>query len=188
VEVSLPPHGVLYGAAARLAQHLLKPGHFAIFLTGKAHLAEIIHEIEPYLEYRWILAEFQPESEQRCYPVCAFSKFRPTLVFWKPGPSAWTGWIPDAFWSGKAKQWHEWEQSPETFRKVIPAFTTPEALIVDPMVGGGTVPAVAKALGRHYLGFDVEPAAVATTLERLSGIEFGCELTSDDSDSKECAA
>lgn len=176
-----PPwdHGAvqLYGAAARLAQHVLKPGGCAALLTGKAHLDEVIAEIEPYLEWRWMLAEFQPESEQRCYPLPVFSKFRPTLVFWKPGPALWTEFIPDASWTPKEKDFHPWQQSSQTMRLIMSAMTPVGGLVIDPMVGGGTVPAVAKALGRHFIGFDKDPEAVAITLERLNGTEFGSDLT-----------
>jgi DNA modification methylase len=33
----------------------------------------------------------------------------------------------------------------------------PEYVIVDPFMGSGTTAYVARALGRHYLGFEISP-------------------------------
>lgn len=41
---------------------------------------------------------------------------------------------------------------------------------MDPFSGSGTVCAVAKRLGRHWLGFEINPKWHAVSLDRLAGV------------------
>lgn len=49
----------------------------------------------------------------------------------------------------------------------IKALTNPGAIVLDPFVGSGTTCAVAKRLGRNWIGIDVRPEQVALAKERL---------------------
>lgn len=42
-------------------------------------------------------------------------------------------------------------------RRLIKLYTFPGAVVLDPFVGSGTTCAEAKFLGRHWVGFDIEP-------------------------------
>lgn len=59
-------------------------------------------------------------------------------------------------------------QKPEALlRRVILASTRPGDLILDPFFGTGTTGAVAKELGRNFIGIDKEPAYVQLAQDRI---------------------
>jgi hypothetical protein len=53
--------------------------------------------------------------------------------------------------------------SPDFVAGVIEAFSSPGEVILDPFVGGGTTAVEALASGRRFIGFDVNPVAIALT-------------------------
>ncbi|SLN21248.1 DNA-methyltransferase [Oceanibacterium hippocampi] len=60
-------------------------------------------------------------------------------------------------------------QKPEALiARIVRASSRPGELVLDPFVGSGTTARVAKALGRDYLGFDINPDYVALTEARLA--------------------
>ena len=62
-------------------------------------------------------------------------------------------------------------QKPEALiYRAILAGTNPDDMVLDPFFGTGTTGAVAKKLGRRYLGIERDPAYVQAALERLDGI------------------
>jgi len=62
-------------------------------------------------------------------------------------------------------------QKPEALLyRVILSSTDPGALIVDPFFGSGTTGAVAKRLGRHWIGIEKDPAYVAAARRRIDAV------------------
>src|SRR3984957_10732885 len=62
-------------------------------------------------------------------------------------------------------------QKPEALlHRVLLASTRPGDLVLDPFCGTGTTGAVAKRLGRRFLGIEREPAYAALARERIAGI------------------
>jgi len=60
-------------------------------------------------------------------------------------------------------------QKPEALlERVIGALSNPGDVVLDPYAGSGTTLAVARRLGRGFIGIDAGPVAIATTLERLA--------------------
>jgi len=51
---------------------------------------------------------------------------------------------------------------------LIELTTLPEHLVLDPFCGSGSTLVAAKASGRQYIGFDVDPVAVQVAKERLA--------------------
>jgi len=59
-------------------------------------------------------------------------------------------------------------QMPESIlERIISVSSHPGELVLDPFVGSGTTVAVAKRLGRAYIGIDISATYVAMTKERL---------------------
>ncbi|MEM8552814.1 MAG: DNA methyltransferase, partial [Pseudomonadota bacterium] len=66
-------------------------------------------------------------------------------------------------------------QKPEALlRRILLASTKPGDLILDPFLGTGTTGAVAKMLGRHFIGIEREPHYAALAEERIAAV---CPLT-----------
>lgn len=67
----------------------------------------------------------------------------------------------------------QWNDHPAVFpgalaEQLIPTFSSPGDLIVDPFVGSGTTCAAAKKLGRDFRGFDIDPDYIKLAMIRLS--------------------
>jgi DNA modification methylase len=63
-------------------------------------------------------------------------------------------------------------QKPEALLyRVLLSTTNPADLVLDPFFGSGTTGAVAKKLGRHFIGIDRDEAYVRVAQERIASIE-----------------
>jgi site-specific DNA-methyltransferase (adenine-specific) len=60
--------------------------------------------------------------------------------------------------------------------RIIRTCSNPGDLVLDPFSGSATTLAVAKKLGRNYLGFDLSPQYVQRGRDRLSSIRAGDRL------------
>ncbi len=62
-------------------------------------------------------------------------------------------------------------QKPEALLyRILLASTEPGAVVLDPFFGTGTTGAVAKRLGRHYIGIDREPRYCRVARDRINGV------------------
>jgi len=62
-------------------------------------------------------------------------------------------------------------QKPEALlERVVGALSNPGDVVLDPYAGSGTTLAVARRMGRGFIGIDAGPVAIATTLERLGAL------------------
>lgn len=62
-------------------------------------------------------------------------------------------------------------QKPESLLyRVLMSSTNPNDVVLDPFFGTGTTGAVAKKLGRHYIGIERDPVYIAAASERLTNI------------------
>ncbi|UCC32008.1 MAG: site-specific DNA-methyltransferase [Phycisphaerales bacterium] len=68
---------------------------------------------------------------------------------------------------------HGCQMPEQLLGRIIKACSDEGDLVVDPFAGSGTTPAVAKKLGRKYLGIEISKQYVAETRTRLSRIKPG---------------
>jgi site-specific DNA-methyltransferase (adenine-specific) len=54
--------------------------------------------------------------------------------------------------------------------RIVRVSSNPGDLVLDPFAGSGTTLAVAKRLGRHYLGVELSPEYAERVRQRLAGI------------------
>ena len=110
----------------------------------------------------------------------AVDEFEHIYVFWQPGTvqydrnrlddHEWSEWGSRGVWeiqSVPKNDRHEAEFPEELARRVIRLLSPKGGVVLDPFVGAGTTVAVAKAEGRHWLGFDSSPACVELAQERV---------------------
>lgn len=71
----------------------------------------------------------------------------------------------------KGKTLHSTQKPEELLYRIILACSKPNDLILDPFVGSGTTAAVAKKLGRHYIGIDQDKTYIAHAQNRLKAIK-----------------
>jgi hypothetical protein len=163
----------LYGAAAKLAAHVLKPGRYALFYAGNAFMPQVVELVTAHLDWQWCMVELHSQGENRAFDQHMIGKHRLVLVLRKPGPEWLTRMLPDAWWSKKEKDLDEWQQPLGAALRYVDFFSRPGEVVLDATCGTGTIPAAAKALGRKYVAFDLDEKKVKITLARLAQTEAG---------------
>ena len=109
----------------------------------------------------------------------AVDEFEHIYIFWRPGISVfdrnrltvdeWSAWGSRGVWnirSVRRNHRHEAEFPEELASRVIRLLSKPSDLVIDPFVGSGTTTAVAKRLGRRWLGIDLDRHYVSMAQER----------------------
>ncbi len=71
---------------------------------------------------------------------------------------------------------HGCQMPEQLLGRIIRACSNEGELVLDPFSGSATTLAVAKKLGRNYLGFDLSPEYIARGRQRLETIRVGDEL------------
>jgi len=69
------------------------------------------------------------------------------------------------------KSLHNTQKPMDLLRRVILASTKPGDIILDPFVGSGTTPAVARELGRQFIGIERQESYVVAARERVANIK-----------------
>ena len=108
-------------------------------------------------------------------------EFEHIYVFWKPGivkfdrnrlkAHEWAKWGSRGVWQIKSvrkNDRHEAEFPEELAERVIKLLSPKSGVVIDPFVGSGTTAAVAKRMGRQWLGIDSDPDAVKTAVRRIN--------------------
>lgn len=66
---------------------------------------------------------------------------------------------------------HSTQKPAELLYRIIISTSNPGDLVLDPFMGSGTTGAVAKRLGRRFLGFEREPFYVSVATERIAKVK-----------------
>ena len=72
--------------------------------------------------------------------------------------------------------WHGCQMPEQLLGRIVRACSNPGDLVVDPFAGSGTTLAVAKKLGRRWVGFELSPNYAAQIQARLDAAEVGQPL------------
>jgi modification methylase len=72
---------------------------------------------------------------------------------------------------GNGKKLHPTQKPEALLARVILSSSRPDDLVIDPFCGTGTTGAVAKRLGRRFIGFEREKAYAAVAEKRLAGVK-----------------
>jgi len=161
----------LHRELADFAVDVLPEGGALVVMTWQPILPDVLDVMTiPGLVYRWAVcwkfgtSARTPERKPR-----VFDGWKPVLVFHKGSVPDDVTYLYDVIESPDAsKEHHEWGQSPEGFQQLVRAFTQPGDIVCDPFVGGGTTAIAALAESRRFIGADIDQAAVAKTVGRLS--------------------
>lgn len=71
---------------------------------------------------------------------------------------------------------HGCQMPEQLLGRIIRACSNPEEIVLDPFSGSATTLAVAKKLGRSFIGFELSEEYVKLGTERINGIEVGSRL------------
>jgi 16S rRNA G966 N2-methylase RsmD len=149
----------LYEDLARLAKPVLKPDGVLAVMVGQSYLPEILTRMTKHMTYRWTLAYLTPGGQA----VQLWA--RKVNTFWKPvllfgGEGSWLGDVIKSDVNDNDKRFHAWGQSESGMARLVECLTAPGDLVCDPFAGGGTTGVVCAALGRRFIGCDIDAEAV----------------------------
>lgn len=84
--------------------------------------------------------------------------------------------------------WHGCQMPEQLLGRIIRACSNPDELVLDPFGGSGTTLAVAKKLGRRFIGFELSDKYAAQIENRLNAIAPGDPLVGSDQPSTSAPA
>ncbi len=162
-----------YEELAKLAAAVLKPGGSLLAMSGHTYLPQILAMMTPHVDYVWTLAYFLPGAN---------------IKIWDPNKNIMTAWKPvlwfrrgnnrdqkpvrDVITSVKQdKQHHTWGQSETGIGALIAQFSEPCDVVLDPFLGGGTTAVCSLALGRRFIGSDIDDQAILIARSRLAAAQ-----------------
>ena len=78
--------GGVYGNLGRFAAHTLRPGGVLLTRAASAHLSKVLQQLAVEgLEYRWIVACYEPDGRTRLNARKVTTSWRPWLVYTRSG-------------------------------------------------------------------------------------------------------
>jgi len=84
----------------------------------------------------------------------------------------WKKWVNGQwrFRSVSRNDFHEAMFPEELVKRCVKMYSFPGDVVFDPFMGSGTTAVVAKKIGRHYLGYELDPEYVKLAENQLDGI------------------
>lgn len=135
-------------------------------MSGQSYLPEVYQRLCQHLTYRWTLAYMTPGGQAvQQWQAKVNTTWKPVLLFGQA--MEWFGDVSVSKTNDNDKRFHGWGQSESGIADLVNRLTQPGQLICDPFLGGGTTAVVALALGRKFVGCDVEEKCVNDTRMRI---------------------
>jgi hypothetical protein len=151
----------LYGELAKAAKDI----PLVAVMCGQTYLFEIGKMMTEHLAYRWPLAYLTPGGQGvQQWERKIISFWKPVLVFGQA--LEWLGDVARSDVNDNDKRFHAWGQSVSGMEDLVERLSKPGELICDPFCGGGTTACVSLALGRRFVGCDIDAESVRTAKER----------------------
>jgi site-specific DNA-methyltransferase (adenine-specific) len=88
-------------------------------------------------------------------------------------PDSDTWYLPRVCGTFKERTGHPCQMPEAVLERIIRVASNPKDLVIDPFAGSGTTLAVAKRLGRRFLGIELSEEYAGGVRARLGGITFG---------------
>ena len=167
----------IFSDLSEFAARVLKPGRLLAAYCGKLRQPDEMARLAEHLEYVWIGATVLRGRHTKVHVRKINGWHRPWLLY-SAGPYKPQAWIKDTLVATegageKDLDDHPWRQAEGPIRELVSMLTLPGEVVLDPFVGSGTTAAAAVAEGRRFIGCDVDPGAVAMTLDRLEAGKQG---------------
>lgn len=159
-----------YRWLSRTAARILKPSGAILVFYETRSLPQTLTALKSGgLRWRWQFIEYRA-NEVKIRPAPGGRTLYTGLLWFDCGASKPTFvWdVKTANMNAPAKSTnHIWSKPPATITYYLAAFASPNAVVYDPFCGGGTIPAVCKMLGRHYIASEIDPATAERARERV---------------------
>jgi 16S rRNA G966 N2-methylase RsmD len=154
-------------ALAEFAARKLADGGSLICYVGQTQLPAAMDAFRLRLRYWWTIACVHAgrSTVMREYGINA--GWKAVLWFVKGTRDNNSIMVNDVMSGGEEKSHHDWQQSESEAAYWIEKLCPPGGLVCDPFIGGGTTAAAAKAVGRKWIGFEIDPQTAAIASGRI---------------------
>ena len=146
-----------YAFVARLAERVLVDGGNVVVQCGiefRFEIETVFHDST--LKPHPLICEVFTGGNAKMWVHRSFNCWHPYVWFSK-GEKRNGEWIRDMIrGGGRAKGAHEWGDSLAIFQNLIERLCPIDGIVLDPFSGSGTVPAAAKTVNRHWVGFEID--------------------------------
>ncbi len=122
-------------------------------------------DVEAVKQKRRVIAPYKENGKPKDWEDTDEGKFRLTF------PSNFWDDISVPFWSMPENTDHPTQKPEKLIAKLILASSRPGDLVLDPFMGSGTTAVVAKKLGRHFTGSEINPEYCMWAMKRLDMAE-----------------
>lgn len=119
---------------------------------------------------RQVIAPYKENGKPKDWEETAEGNFRITF------PSNFRDDISIPFWSMPENTDHPTQKPEKLIAKLVLASSRPGDIVLDPFVGSGTTCVVAKKLGRHYLGIEIDEEYCLWAAKRLTRADKDLEI------------
>ena len=140
-------------------------------MSGQSYFPEVMSRLCEHLKYRWIISYLTPGGR-------SVQQWNAKVnTFWKPvvlfgAASDWIGDVAASKVNDNDKSHHGWGQSESGMADLVERLTKPGQLVCDPFLGGGTTAVISLALGRRFVGCDIDAKCIENARRRIE--EFAC--------------
>jgi 16S rRNA G966 N2-methylase RsmD len=150
-------------AAAKLAE-----GGSLILYVGQTQIPAALDALRPHLRYWWTIACVHAGRSTVMREYGLNAGWKAVLWFVKGTRHDNSIMVNDVMSGGEEKTHHDWQQSQVEAEYWIGKLTQEGDIVCDPFMGGGTTAAASKALGRKWIGFEIDETNGKIIAERLS--------------------
>lgn len=119
---------------------------------------------------RQVIAPYKENGKPKDWEETDEDNFRITF------PSNFWDDISIPFWSMPENTDHPTQKPEKLIAKLVLASSRPGDIVLDPFVGSGTTCVVAKKLGRHYLGIEIDEEYCLWAAKRLTRADKDLEI------------
>lgn len=119
---------------------------------------------------RQVIAPYKENGKPKDWEETDEGNFRITF------PSNFWDDISIPFWSMPENTDHPTQKPEKLIAKLVLASSRPGDIVLDPFVGSGTTCVVAKKLGRHYLGIEIDEEYCLWAAKRLTRADKDLEI------------
>lgn len=159
-----------YAWLAELGARVLKNSGSLLAYAGNIHAVRCAAAMLPYLDPCPVLAHYVIGPTARLFSHSLQCNLIPLLWFSKKRPrNDWMSIQQSNPIDGS--RGHDWGKNWKMLEYRIEKFTEVGAVILDPFSGGGTLPAVAKMMGRNFIAFEINPETAAKARTRLENTQ-----------------
>lgn len=124
-------------------------------MSGQSYLPDVMQRLCEHLRYRWTLAYMTPGGQAaQQWQAKVNTAWKPVILF--GAAIEWFGDVAISKANDNDKRFHGWGQSESGMADLVERLTKPGQLICDPFLGGGTTAVVSLALGRRFVGCDID--------------------------------